>query len=296
MPTVNLGRIKPIHRGEYSGAAAYKPLDLVNYNGAVYLCTSNTTGNLPTNPTFWSPLFDPNNAAAPDFIDALTAAVKFAIDQAALANYGVKALRQQAQQEGELTIQNRGVVSGCTVSKSLTATRNLSIAAGMAFAAGRRWPIAAVDNAASVPSNTTGASVTVYAYLLRDANQAYQLAVTAIGEAVPAAGIKIYNITIPAGNTDGTDPNLASVTLTDVRRLEPQFPVLLDNPASASAVLNTLYANDYRLTFDVISATGAPCESKCLQVSSRATNGFTVLLASAADDVTVRWRASKLNN
>lgn len=231
-----------------------------------------------------------------DAQNALWAALKYALDQAGLANYGVKALRQQAQQEGELVIQNRGLVNGATLTKSLTATRNLSIAAGMAFAAGRRWPIAAVDNAASVPSNTTGASVTVYAYLLRDANQAYQLAVTAIGEAVPAAGIKIYNITIPAGNTDGTDPNLASVTLTDVRRLEPQFPVLLDNPASASAVLNTLYANDYRLTFDVISATGAPCESKCLQVSSRATNGFTVLLASAADDVTVRWRASKLNN
>ncbi len=228
--------------------------------------------------------------------NALWAALKYALDQAGLANYGVKALRQQAQQEGELVIQNRGLVNGATLTKSVTATRNLSIAAGLAFAGGRRWPVAAVDNAASVPSNTTGASVTVYAYLLRDANQAYQLAVTAIGEAVPAAGIKIYNITIPAGNTDGTDPNLASVTLTDVRRLEPQFPVLLDNPASASAVLNTLYANDYRLTFDVISATGAPCESKCLQVSSRATNGFTVLLASAADDVTVRWRASKLNN
>lgn len=231
-----------------------------------------------------------------DTQNALMAALKYAIDQAGLANYGVKALRQQAQQEGELVIQNRGLVNGATLTKSLTATRNLSIAAGLAFAAGRRWPILAMENAASVPSNTTGASVTVYAYLLRDANQAYQLAVTAIGEVVPAAGIKIYNITIPAGNTDGTDPNLASVTLTDVRRLEPQWPILLDNPASASAVLNTLYANDYRLTFDVISAVGAPCESKCLHVSSRATNGFTVLLASAADDVTVRWRASKLNN
>lgn len=231
-----------------------------------------------------------------DTQNALMASVKYALDQAGLANYGVKALRQQAQQEGELVIQNRGVVNGCTLTKSVTATRNLSVVAGQAFGGGRRWPILAMENAASVPSNTTGASVTVYAYLLRDVNQAYQLAVTAIGEAVPAAGIKIYNITIPAGNTDGTDPNLASVTLTDVRRLEPQWPIVLDNPVSASAALNTLYANDYRLTFDVISAVGAPCESKCLQVSSRATNGFTVLLASAADDVTVRWRASKLNN
>lgn len=227
---------------------------------------------------------------------SIYAAVKFALEQGHLANLGVSDLRLVSQQQGEITIQNRGLVEGGALTKSVTATRNLSIAAGVAFAAGRRWPILATANAASVPSNPGASSVTVYAYLLRDANQAYQLAVTAIGEAVPAAGIKIYNITIPAANTDATDPNLINVTLTDVRRLEPEFPQILSSPASASAILKVLSKADYHLNFDVASAVGAPCTPDSIIKASRATNGFTVQLASAADDVVIRWRVSQLSN
>ena len=39
-------------------------------------------------------------ATSVDMQNATAAALKFAIDQAALANYGVRALREQAQQEG----------------------------------------------------------------------------------------------------------------------------------------------------------------------------------------------------
>jgi hypothetical protein len=48
----------------------------------------------------------------------------------------------------------------------------------------------------------------------------WRLAVTAIGQAVPEDGILLYNLTLPANSTDATDPNLAKVTLTDVRRIE----------------------------------------------------------------------------
>lgn len=222
-------------------------------------------------------------------------AIKYALDQAALANYGVRALRQQAQQEGAFTIQNRGVVSGCALSKSNNDTRKLNLAAGVCFANGRSYSVAAANNAAYVPQNTTGGSVTVFAYL-KPASGIYTLAVTAIGAALPSDAIKLYNVVIPNNSTDATDQYLANVTLTDTRRIEARFPLLLDSPASVSPVLRDLSANDYRLDFDVVSAVGAPCEAKCCVVSSRATNGFTVLLASAADDVTVRWKASKLNN
>ena len=235
-------------------------------------------------------------ATSVDMQNATAAALKFAIDQAALANYGVRALREQAQQEGVATILNRGIVSGCTASKSGTAARNLNISAGVCFANGRAYSVADGTNAASVPSNTGAGSVTVYAYLYQDAGGLWRLAVTPIGSDLPDGSIKIYNVTIPANSTDATDPNLTNVTLTDVRRIESQFPQLLNSPASTSIVLQTLSANDYRLDFDVVSAVGAPCESKGIVVSSRATNGFTVLLASAADNVVVRWKASKLNN
>ena len=235
-------------------------------------------------------------ATSVDMQNATAAALKFAIDQAALANYGVRALREQAQQEGVATILNRGVVSGCTASKSGTAARNLNISAGVCFANGRAYSVSDGTNAASVPSNTGSGSVTVYAYLYQDAGGLWRLAVTPIGSDLPDGTIKIYNVTIPANSTDATDPNLTNVTLTDVRRIEAQFPQLLNSPASASVVLQTLAANDYKLDFDVVSAVGAPCEAKCVMVSGRATNGFTVLLASAADNVVVRWKASKLNN
>lgn len=296
MPTVNLGRIRPIHRGEYSGATAYKPLDLVNYNSAVYLCTDNTTGVPPTNPAFWASLFDPNSAIAPDFINALTAAVKFATEQGYLANLGVTDLRQVSQQQGEFTIQNRGIVNGCIASKSVTATRNLSLAAGTVFAFGRSYAVADQANAASVPANPGSGSATVQAYLWADAFGVWALAVTAIGQTMPSSAIKLYNITIPAGSTDATDPNLAAVSLSDVRRLEPEFPQLLNSPASASVVLKMLRSADYFLDFDIASAVGSPCLPSNVIKSSRATNGFTVMLASAADDVVIRWRLSQLSN
>lgn len=235
-------------------------------------------------------------ATSVDMQNASSAALKFALDQAALANYGVRALREQAQQEGVVTIKNRGIVKGCSVSKSTTAARNLNITSGVCFANGRAYSVSDGNNAASVPSNIGSSSVVVYAYLFQDANGLWRLAVTPIGTTVPDGAIIIYNLTIPANSTDATDPNLTGVAMTDVRRIEAQFPQLLNSPASVSPALQTLSANDYNLAFDVVSAIGAPCGSRHIVVSSRATNGFSVYLASAADNVVLRWRASKLNN
>lgn len=232
-----------------------------------------------------------------DMQNTSSAVLKYALDQAALANYSIQALKQQIQQEGKVTIQNKGVVSGCIATKSVTAARNLSLSLGVCFANGRAYSVADGTNSASVPSNTSVvSSVTVSAYLYQNAGGLWRLAVTPIGTAVPDTGIRIYSITVPTNSTDATDPNLTSVTLTDVRRIEPQFPASLDAPASVSPAINTLSANDYRLDFDVVSYAGAPCSDKSIVVSSRATNGFTVQLASAADSVVLRWRASKLNN
>ena len=236
------------------------------------------------------------SATSVDMQNASVAAVKFALDQAALANYSIQAFKQQLQQEGEITIQNRGVVSGCTATKSVTAARNLTLSTGVCFANGRAYSVAGSVNTASIPSNTGTGSVTVYAYLYQDAGDLWRVAVTAIGQQVPSGAIRIYSITVPANSTDATDPNLTNVALTDIRRIEANFPARLNSPAMASAVINALSENNYRLDFDVASAKGAPCEAAAIVVFSRATNGFTIQLASAADNVVVRWRASKLNN
>lgn len=41
-------------KGTYSGATAYTIGDFVVYNGSSYTCIANTTGNLPTNGTYWA--------------------------------------------------------------------------------------------------------------------------------------------------------------------------------------------------------------------------------------------------
>ncbi len=232
---------------------------------------------------------------SPEFQDHLAGAIKYALDQVGVANSSVRALKQQIQQEGELLIENRGVVSGCTVTKSITAARNLNLAAGTCFANGRAYSVASGDNMASVPSNIGAGSATVVAYLYLSAT-GWKLAVTAIGEAVPAGAIRLYNITIPANSTDATDPNLANVTITSVRRVEAGFPQFLDTPVSQFVPISTLSANDWRIDIDVVSADGAPCDRKALNIASRASNGFTLELASAADNVRVRYRVSKLKN
>ena len=43
-----------IWRGAYSGATAYVANDVVSYNNSTYICILASTGNLPTNTTYWS--------------------------------------------------------------------------------------------------------------------------------------------------------------------------------------------------------------------------------------------------
>lgn len=225
-----------------------------------------------------------------------TLAVMRALEIGSLALKGVESLKISAQQQGEITITNRGIVSGCEASKSTTATRNLNFTEGICFAKGRRYAVKGTSNAASVPSNATAWAATVYVYLFQINGGDWRPAVTPIGSAVPDGAITLYQITIPAGNTDASDPQLANVTLTSVRRLEPLFPLMLDAPPSKSVVINALNKSDYQLNFDVVNAEGAPCDPRAVVATSRATNGFTVQLHSAADNVQLRWHLSRLSN
>ena len=53
MATVNLGNIKFKWKGTYNGATAYTIDDVVEYNGSSYICKLASTGNLPTNTTYF---------------------------------------------------------------------------------------------------------------------------------------------------------------------------------------------------------------------------------------------------
>ena len=56
MATVNIGNLTFTHKGDYDGSTAYVKNDVVYYatNGNAYIAKQNTTGNVPTNGTYWS--------------------------------------------------------------------------------------------------------------------------------------------------------------------------------------------------------------------------------------------------
>ena len=54
MAIIDLGKVSITWRGTYSGGTAYTPKDAVVYNNASYICIANTTGNLPTDTSYWN--------------------------------------------------------------------------------------------------------------------------------------------------------------------------------------------------------------------------------------------------
>jgi hypothetical protein len=53
MATINLGSIKFKWKGTYAGGTAYTVDDVVEYNGSSYICILASTGNLPTDTTYF---------------------------------------------------------------------------------------------------------------------------------------------------------------------------------------------------------------------------------------------------
>lgn len=57
IPRGDVGATGPVGatwKGAYNGATAYVANDLVSYSGSTYICILASTGNLPTNGTYWS--------------------------------------------------------------------------------------------------------------------------------------------------------------------------------------------------------------------------------------------------
>lgn len=234
-------------------------------------------------------VFDPANIAG------LYAFTGIAIDFAGLANREASKTVNQRFQAGTTLITNRGIISGCTVTKSTSAVRNLSLAAGAFFMNGVEIPCPAKTNGALVADNATGAAQTSYAYIFMEAG-AVKFATTPFGVAVPDNGVALYRITVPAGNTGANDPNLASVTLTDVRRVEAGYPIRVNSIAYASVALPyNMIDSDYTVLVDVQSAKGGWNQRGTIYAGDKAANGFKVYVEGSIDAVSVRWVAVKLN-
>lgn len=274
--------------GTYAlGAVAYSPT-----NFQTYRCK--TAGSRTVDPvsdaTNWALVINDEVMQ-----NHTVSALKYALTQVGVANKSIAALKNVNQQEGVITFYNCGVINGCALTKNAAGNRSIALALGVSFLGGRKYYTPANASAAIVPDNNGASSAVVYAYLYLLAGIP-TLAISAIGAVVPVGAAVLYSLTIPAANTLATDANLAAVTLTDIRRVEPLYPNALDAPILISVSINVVSDIDYQLTFDIVSYIGSPVGERDIKASSRATNGFTAQLISASDGVVVRWKLSKLNN
>jgi hypothetical protein len=275
--------------GNYSvGIVVYSPIDLQNYRCKI---PGVSTIDPSLDQNMWEPV-----GTTPQYTDHFTNAYQFIATNVNMLNKMVENLRVGPwTQAGKVTIYNKGIISGCTATKSTDVQRSLNISGGQYFADGTIGYVNSKSAAVVVPDNTAGFAQIAYVYLKKDGNS-YNFEITALGENPPENGILLQRISVPANNTSANDPYLASVSITDVRRVEGSYPVLMNNPPEKSIMFNRrLSDTDYRVHLDISSASG-PLDTNAVVVSSRAVNGMTVGITSSMDNVTINWVVERLHD
>ena len=66
--SASAGRVLLLFKGTYDGTTQYNPLDVVEYGVSSYVCIAQTTGNLPTNTTYWQVLAKGISSMSPEAI------------------------------------------------------------------------------------------------------------------------------------------------------------------------------------------------------------------------------------
>lgn len=221
--------------------------------------------------------------------ESLFAGVKLGIDLAGLAMKEHEQTRFTRFQEIEVVIKNRGIKSGVTLSKSTTATRNISCSDGVVFMNGREYPVANQENTASVASNTTDKAGTVIIYMFQTSAGIIDVAATTLNGALPDGAIELARATVPAGNTEENDPYLESVTITDSARREPGWPQVQKSPASVAVALNRLLPDaGYHVCVEVLDRAGGAQQEGDIRATDRLKNGFKLVTTGSADNVKAR--------
>ena len=130
MATINLGSIKFKWKGTYNGATAYTVDDVVEYNGSSYICILASTGNLPTNATYFEQMSSAgtNGTDGTDLTTTLTTQGDIVYrDASGLARLGAGTAGQVLQSGGTGANPSWGSVSSDYV--KLTSVNNTNITA-----------------------------------------------------------------------------------------------------------------------------------------------------------------------
>jgi len=120
MATVNLGSIKFKWKGTYNGATAYTVDDVVEYNGSSYICILASTGNLPTNATYFEQMSSAgtNGTDGTDLTTTLTTQGDIVYrDASGLARLGAGTSGQFLKTQGAGANPVWGTVEGISVAQ-----------------------------------------------------------------------------------------------------------------------------------------------------------------------------------
>lgn len=226
---------------------------------------------------------------SPETQEAIFAGLQLGLDLAGLAGRELIRTGHVRFQELEATIINRGVKAGVSISKSTTATRNISVSDGTVFMHGRLYPVLGQTNTASIASNTSAASGTVILYMFLTQTGVVDVAATVLNGSMPEGAIELARATVPAGNTEENDPYLASVSIVDSARREPAWPRIQSSPARAVVSLPFILPDGgYLVDTEVLSLEGGRGQLGELTCEDRLSNGFKLQSSGSADNITVR--------
>jgi len=219
-----------------------------------------------------------------------------AMNFASLANKEIEKTMNIRFQTGEATIYNRGVISGLNVEKSTDATRNVNISSGKVFINGSILPVDNLTNTANIPSNPDSTDKYCYLYAYLNDSGKVDVASTLLDEEPPEGAIKLYKVKVPANNTESNDPQLNNVTFTDIRRIEPNYPLYMNTSPMVYVPLKyQVLDENYQIDLEVESFSGCGFQLGYVYAGAKAANGFSIYYNGSADDIKVRWTLRKLN-
>ena len=227
-----------------------------------------------------------------DIDDVLVKGLTKALLDAGLSHSEIEAITSKNIQHGTAELRLRGVQSGCTVTKSTNATRNLNLAAGTLFGDRQLLTVAEQLNGTSIHNNPGSTAQACEIYVIDNGQGVMDFRTTAFGETTPAEGWALYRVTVPAGNTEANDEYLTGVTLTDIRKLEPNYPTILTaEPFVYVALPYAMPDADYGVFLEVVNPSGAAWGTGDIYVKDKAKNGFKIATNGVCSHLEIRWTA-----
>ena len=227
-------------------------------------------------------------------LDALAAALSDAETLGQVCWTELDKWRKQKIQQGTVTLYNKFIVAGCIVG-AVPGTRNIQITStgtydktqySLFFADGQLRAFDDVQSSvAAVPANNGTAAQTYYSYLLKDGD-VYK---PHVDMSVPDGAIRLYRITVPAGDT-GAD--LSKVGFADERRVETNYSAYYNSLPFAMVTLPGYTmpdAPDYGVDLEVESASGGLDTVGQLRAIEKSNNGFKIVANGTADNIVIRW-------